>query len=382
VTIWSAGHYRYDFIRMNRFILFLASIAMLASCSKEKSAQSLPPATGISGDVYLVMDSLQWEGPLGDLLDSVFNAEMRGLPREESIFRTRWIDPRKLNFVLKQRRNIIFVTTLDGRGPGSSTLRKLYSPESLEKIKTDTSLFVTTQANLFANGQEVMFLFARTEKELMDKVSRNSPRLVDFFNKTEISRLAKSLMKSGRLKGMSSWLQQNYQADLHVPFGYKLVERNPDFCWVRQMNPRDDRNVFIARAPYTSQEQFTKEKLIEFRNQVCQKYLFEDPDVSDSYLVTETEVPFIPVEARKVSFNNHFGVELRGLWRTNTKSMGGPFLGFAMVDEGTQQFYYIEGFTFSPDREQREIMRELEAIIFTFRLSGEIPKESPEKTAP
>jgi hypothetical protein len=367
---------------MTRFALFVFSIALLASCSEEKSAESLPPATGSSGDMYLVMDSLQWEGPLGFLLDSVFNAEMRGLPREEGIFRMRWVDPRKLNFVLKQRRNLIFVTTLDGRGSGASILRKLYSPESLEKIKTDTALFVTTQSNLFSNGQEVMFLFARTEQDLIEKVSRNSPRLVEYFNKTEVSRLAKSLMKSGRLKGMSTWLQQTYQADLLVPFGYKLVERNPEFSWVRQMNARDDRNVFIARAPYSSQEQFSQANLIKFRNEVCQKYLFEDPDVSDSYLITETEIPFVPVETRTVSFNNHFGIEMRGLWRTNNKSMGGPFIGYAMVDEGTQQFYYIEGFTFSPGREQREIMRELEAILSTFRLSGEIPKENSETAAP
>jgi hypothetical protein len=60
--------------------------------------------------------------------------------------------------------------------------------------------------------------------------------------------------------------------------------------------------------------------------------------------------------------------------------MGGPFVGFAMVDEATQQFYYIEGFTFSPGREQREIIRELEAILSTFRLSTEIAHPSAGKT--
>lgn len=365
---------------INRLVFLIFMVAALVACSDEKDAQNLPSATGTSGDMYLVMDSLQWEGPLGDLLDSVLNAEMRGLPREEGIFRTHWVDPRKLNFILKQRRNLIFVTTLDGRGQGATILRKLYSPESLERIKTDTALFFTTQSNLFARGQEVLFLFARTERDLIAKIGRNSPRLIEYFNKTEVTRLAKSLMKSGRLKGMSSWLQQNYQADLQVPFGYKLVERNPEFVWVRQINTQDDRDVFVARMPYTSQDQFSKKNLITFRDGVCKKYLFEDPDMSDSYLVTETTIPFIPVEARPVTFNNHYAVEVRGLWRTNTKSMGGPFVGFAMVDEATQQFYYIEGFTFSPGREQREIMRELEAILSTFRLSTEISQPGAAKT--
>jgi hypothetical protein len=72
---------------------------VLWSCSEERSA-NLPPASGLSGDMYLVMDSLQHKGPLGVAIDSVFNAEMEVINRTEPIFKLRWIDPRKLNFVL------------------------------------------------------------------------------------------------------------------------------------------------------------------------------------------------------------------------------------------------------------------------------------------
>lgn len=355
-------------MRINPLFVVVSAALLAGACTADRKAENLPPATGVSGDIYLVMDSLQWEGPLGILMDSLLNAEMRGLPREEGIFRSRWIDPRKLNFVLKQRRNLIFLTTLDARGPGAVAIRKMLGPESIERIKNDTALFVFTESNLFANGQEVMFLFSRTEEDLKKKVIENATRVVEHFNVTELKRLSVSLLKSGRQKGVSDWLQQHYGVDLQVPFGYKLVENSPEFLWVRQINPRDDRNIFIARTPYVSTDQFNYENIIRFRNEVCQKYLFEDPDVPDSYIVTETEVPFIPVEARKVRLSGEFATELRGLWRTYNKSMGGPFVGFALVDGRTQQFYYIEGFTFAPGREQREIMRELEAVLFTFTL--------------
>jgi hypothetical protein len=358
-------------MRMNRLFLPVLAALLAVACADDRKAENLPPATGVSGDIYLVMDSLQWEGPLGFLMDSLLNAEMRGLPREEGIFRSRWIDPRKLNFVLKQRRNLIFLTTLDAQGQGAAAIRKMFGPESIERIKKDTTLFVTTESNLFANGQEVMFLFSQTEEELIRKITQNATRVVEHFNVTELKRLSASLMKSGRQKGVSDWLQQHYGVELQVPFGYKLVENNPEFLWVRQINPKDDRNIFIARTPYVSTAQFDFANMIRFRNEVCRKYLFEDPDIPDSYLVTETEVPFIPVEARKVRLGGVFATELRGLWRTYNKSMGGPFVGFALVDERAQQFYYIEGFTFAPGREQREIIRELEAILFTFKLRGE-----------
>jgi len=359
---------------MRLFFPALVSLLLIA-CADTKDAANLPPASGLPGDMYLVMDSLQWKGPAGDVLDSLFNAEMGGLPRKETIFKMRWIDPRKLNFVLKQRRNLIFAVSLDQRSSGAAIIKKIFTPESIDRIKTDPTQFVSMSANVFAKGQEVMYLFGNTEAQLIANIRKNGKQLVELFNKKERERLTASLLKAGRVKGVSEWLQKNMKCDMKVPFGYKLVQNSPDFVWLRQINPKDDKDIFIARAPYTSQQQFEKENLIAFRDEVCRKYLFEDPDMPDSYLMTETTIPFIPVEATEVAFAGKYAMQLRGLWRTNNKSMGGPFISYAFVDQAENVFYYIEGFTFSPGRDQREIMRELETILHTFRTSSQLSKE-------
>ena len=107
---------------------------------------------------------------------------------------------------------------------------------------------------------------------------------------------------------------------------------------------------------------------------MCKQYLFEDPDKSDSYLLTERDIPFVPVTADTVNFNGNFAIQMRGLWRSNTLQMGGPFVSFSLVDQATNQFYYVEGFTFSPGKDQREIIRELETILYTFRTSTQLKK--------
>src|SRR6185503_15693479 len=86
-------------------------LALMAACGDKGS--SLPKSSGLSGDMYVVMDSVQWRGELGKVLDSLFSQEMEGLPRGEPIFNMKYVDPRKLNFILKQRRNLIFAVTLD-----------------------------------------------------------------------------------------------------------------------------------------------------------------------------------------------------------------------------------------------------------------------------
>lgn len=356
-----------------RILLTVLVIFVLATCSSDP--KNMPPASGMPGDIFVIMDSLQWRGPLGKTLDSIFNADMEGLPRKESIFKMRWINPRKLNFVLKQSRNLIFVMTLDRTGSGAQMVKALFTPESIQQIKTNPSQFSTTTQNVFAKGQEVMYLYSNDEKTLIKNISVNSQRMVDYFNLKEKERMSQSLFKAGQVKGAGEALIKDFQCSMKIPFGYKIADKKTDFMWLRQINPRDDKDLFIARKKYASPDDFKKENLIRFRDDVCHDHLFEDPDQPDTYLMTETTIPFIPVTADTVSFNGHFAIQLRGLWRTHTFGMGGPFEGFALVDEGTQQFYYIEGFTFSPGKNQREIMRELETILYTFRTSTELPKK-------
>lgn len=354
-------------------ILFIVAVV---SCT-EPGSENLPPSSGKTGDVFLIMDSVQWKGPLGKTLDSIFSAEMEGLPREEAIFHMRWIDPRKLNFVLKQRRNLIFAVTFDQHTTGARQIRATFSPASLEKIKADPTLFSQNARDVFAKNQEVLFLFAQTEQELINHVRTNSAKLVEYFNLRERERLTATLFKGAQPKGITSVFKKEFNCEIKIPFGYQLAQQEKDFFWVRQINPGDDKDIFIARKKYTSQAQFQKDSLIAFRDAICKKYLFEDPDRADTYLLTELAVPYKPVLTREINFNKKFAVEMKGLWRTNNLTMGGPFISFSFVDEQQGMLYYIEGFTFSPGKDQREIMRELETILYTFKTSGEIEPSQP-----
>jgi Domain of unknown function (DUF4837) len=353
---------------------FILAVLVLSSCSDSKKNTNLPPASGLTGDIFLVMDSTQWKGPLGKELDSLFSAKMGGLPREESIYHMRWIDPRKLNFVLKQRRNLIFAVSLDQRTSGANHVKRLFTKESLDQIRANPDLFSQNAQNVFAKGQEVLYLFSSTEEQLIQHVRKNGRKLVEYFDIKERERLTASLFKAKQVKGVTDLLRKEFECEIKVPFGYQLVMNNEEFLWVRQINPKDDKDIFIARKKYTSQEQFKRDSVILWRDDICKKYLFGDPDRQETHLITETEVEQIPVITREVSFHNKFAVEMRGLWRTDNFVMGGPFVSYTLADQSKGMLYYIEGFTFSPGKDQREIIRELETILYTFRISSELTK--------
>jgi hypothetical protein len=318
------------------------------------------------------MDSTQWKGPLGKTLDSLFSAKMEGLPREESIYHMRWIDPRKLNFVLKQRRNLIFAVTLDQRTSGANQVKRLFTKESLDQIRANPELFSQNAQNVFAKGQEVLYLFSATEQQLLQHLRQNGKKIIEYFDARERERLTASLFKSKQVKGVTDLLRKEFECEIKVPFGYQLVMNNEEFLWVRQINPKDDKDIFIARKKYTSQAQFQRDSVIQWRDEICKKYLFGDPDRLETHLITETEVDQIPVVTREISFHKKFAVEMRGLWRTDNFVMGGPFVSYTLADQSKGMLYYIEGFTFSPGKDQREIIRELETILYTFRISTEL----------
>lgn len=358
---------------MNRLPVFALLFLLLASCNWQKNPEYLPVATGKPGDMILIMDSVQWNGRLGNELRKIFKAEMPGLPREEPLFNLIYVHPRSGTTLLTQIRNLVFVFTLDQETPGSRILREGFDAETLSRIQTDSSFYISTASNEYSRGQEVMYLFSKTEDDLIKQLQENGQRIQNFFNDAEKKRTLAALTGTSTTKPITEFLRKENGIVIRVPFGFKVADKQPDFVWLRQMDAKVDKSVFITWKPYESEYQLLPDSLISWRNDVLRNHLFEDPDNPNSYLVTETQVPFKPVTARQFTFNNSFAMELRGLWKTNTNTMGGPFVSYTIPDQQRGLIYYLEGFCYSPGKDQRETIRELEAILSTFKTEGLSP---------
>ena len=121
--------------------------------------------------------------------------------------------------------------------------------------------------------------------------------------------------------------------------------------------------------PYYSEDQLSLPGLIEWRNKKFKEFIYEDPKAKNSFMVTESLIPPISVET---TLEGKYTRIIKGLWKTNNLAMGGPFVGLSFVDESLDRIYYIEGFLFSPGKSQRELVRELETILKTFRTRSEL----------
>lgn len=361
---------------MRRAIYFLLVFILAGACNNgKKNTEYLPTATGNPGDILLIMDSAQWQGPLGEELRNILYADVPGLPRPEPMFNVIRVQPGKKLNVITQIRNLMYVFTLDNHSRGVRALKESFSPETLERIKSDTSFFMSTVQDEYSRGQEVMYLFADTEERLIQYLQQNGKKIIDHFNDIERQRVQNRLREAKTTKGLTEMLRSEWQCVLKLPVGFKLAEKTKDFIWFRAMETDEDKNIFIARKPYESEYQLLPDSLIAWRDAIAKQHLYGDPEDPISYVVTEQNVAFKPVHAKQVTLNGHFAMELKGLWRTNNKTMGGPFLSYALVDEPKGLLYYIEGFVFSPGKNQRETMRQMEAILWTFNTSEAVEKK-------
>src|SRR5690606_29435875 len=144
-----------------------------------------PKARGEIGDIIVVIDSLQYQGPVGAVKRDIFSEDIRGLERHEKIFNQRRVNPRAINHVLKNATNNIYVTTFDDKNHGSQVIKAQFNQESKEKVRNDPSLFMLRNENEFAIGQVVLYLFGANEEQLIKNLKDNKDKLQNMYEVRE-----------------------------------------------------------------------------------------------------------------------------------------------------------------------------------------------------
>jgi hypothetical protein len=321
------------------------------------------PSKGNTGEIVVVMDSSRWRGVMGDSLRSVFSAEVPGLVSGEPYFKLIYIHPDKLNNFIKTHKNLLFVTSLEDNSSSGQRQRSFFSDQTIEAINQDSSFFMFAKQNEFAKGQEVLHIFGKTDRHIINNLHKNKEKLRQHFNKIELARINKNIFKTENT-ALIDQIKKEHNFYMRLPEGFALAKSDSNFVWATFPGKELNMHIFVAYKPYNSTDAFDPEKIIAWRDTIGYRNMYNQK-IKDSYMATQDYVA--PV-FRKVSFNEKYGVETRGLWKLQNNSRGGPFLSYIFVDDVTNRLYYIEGFVLGLGVEKkREFMRQLEAILWTFR---------------
>ncbi|MEP4533864.1 MAG: DUF4837 family protein [Cyclobacteriaceae bacterium] len=351
-----------------RLIYIFAIASVLFGCSKtrEKMGKDFQKtARGEADEMVMVIDTAMLNRPVGEELRSLYRSYMVGLPQDEPKFNVHTINPLELNSTLKTAVNMVFVMSLDNDTRQGKSIRKYFTDNSLKLIQKDSSIFMTVRRDEFAKGQLVLYLYAQNEEILLEKIKENRNRLLEVFETAVRERTRAQILKKLEKTAMNG-VKDGHGYSLKIPFGWDIAKNLKDFLWIRHLEAQSEYNVFIYERPYSDQDVFND--VGKLRDEITETYL-RDSEKPELFITRQYQ---IPVFTERVSFNGKFAVEARGLWKNSDNSGGGPFVSYTLVDEKKQKLYYIEGYVYSPGTKKIKLVREVEAVLSTFRTPSEL----------
>lgn len=325
----------------NHLINVLIIIVLSFSSCKNMPESQRPNITGKLNEVVVVIDRAQWESELGEVIRSNFQKVQVGLPQPEPMFDLINIPLAGFNNVFKLHRNIIII--------------------DIAKAHREPKIIV--EKDKWARSQIVFTAQGPNEKIFTDYFRKNVNKIIHQIDKTEIERTV-TQYKRVEERGIGVKLKEKHKISLSIPKGYKLDVDEPDFVWISYAQPDQDQGILIYDYPYTDPNTFTKEFLVNKRNEVLKNHVKGEKE--GTYMTTETQYPV----NLKQYYNDKslYIAELRGLWKLEGGFMGGPFISHTTVDTLRNRIVTVEGYVFSPQTEKRNKVRQLEGILYTLDL--------------
>jgi len=130
----------------------------------------------------------------------------------------------------------------------------------------------------------------------------------------------------------------------------------------RQSPAETERWVLVHYVDNASPEMLTNEVAYATRNRLTEM-LYRTYD--DSSWVVIDSVNYLQFD--EVNFQDRFAIRMKGLWRMNDFSMGGPFVGYLFYDEQQRRLYFIDGSAFAPKYEKKKLIQDLDVMLSTFK---------------
>ena len=315
-----------------------------AKKKNKKKSFMMPNASGLPYEMLVVMDDEQWDRPLGRAVYEVLDTDVPGLPQSERSFRITRVEPSGMNSnMFRIMRNIIKV----------DIQKSVYTQPKL-KFSRD----------VYSHPQMVMTLQAPDEASLAKYIEDNAQSIIDFFTKSEFNREINNLREQHNPR-ISNLAKEIFDVDVWVPFEVDKYKRGKDFLWASTNTGKKDMSLVIYSYPYTDINTFTLEYFLNKRDSVMKANIPGGP--KGSYMTTQRDYVYV----EDATVHGKYAQVARGLWRVQGDRMGGPFVSHSRVDEVNGRVIVAEAFVYAPETLKRDLIRRMEAALYTVQL----PKE-------
>jgi hypothetical protein len=315
------------------FLCLLVSVA-LVSCFKKEA--DLPRKTsGKINTISVIIDDQLWNGEIGDSLRNKFASPVIGLPEEEPLFTI----------------NQYPVKLLEGFATDS---------RAILVIKKEAENKFEIKENQYASPQNVFHISGNTAVEIVQLLEEHTPEIIRRIEQVEIAE-SQRINKKALLPTAS--FKKQFQLTIQIPSDFEPVLRKPNFVWLKKKIISGSSSLLLYQLPLkTITTTNVAVDILKMRDSIGKYIQGTEPN---TYMISETGyTPYF----FKSKINNRLAYETRGTWQLQNDYMSGPFINFTIVDEPNHRLLVLEGFCYSPSKEKRDVMHELEAIMHSVHL--------------
>lgn len=343
---------------MKTRILILISLflvgSLLFSC-KDKgggSAGPLKPAvSGATNELMVIMPKALWQGPVGDTLKTFFGQAQPVLPQAEPMFDLINLPPAAFDKNVKSHRNVLIVR--------------------INKADTASVIF---HESPWARTQKLFKITAPNIEEFYKIFDENKEKIMGVFLKAERDRLI-SVYKKTASTSIFNIFKDKYRMLLYCPGDYRINKDTNNFVWISAETKVDSRGIIFFEEKYEDESQLNFQIILDRVNEELKKYIPGPRD--ESYMALDMVTP---MTAASYNYEGvHYALLIRGLWIAENDYMGGPFILNVVLDQQNERIIYMMGYVYAPDGKKRNMLRQVEGVIYSMQLDLPEEKQAPKK---
>ena len=331
---------------MNHTSLLLLSLALFLYCNG--CGGDLPSAMGFDEDVFLVT-GLKGEDPVCGSLREVFEATIE-TPGVETLYTLRIIEPAEMEKFLLVK-SLIIMGTLSENDPMSDILNEILDQGARGEVLTSgAQLFV--RSDWMALGQHLVIVAAEDYVRLSDFTAVNSDILFKLVDRAIRDRIAKKVFQEGVKRELKD-IAGLYDWTIDIPGDYRRRHYYPEEGFVSYWKRVPDRMFFVYWED--GLEEINNLSFKTLRNFLTREYYDMDV-ISERGFTTRTHED-----------GEHTSLSATGFWENDKYTMGGYFTSEFVAVRGQNRTFLVDGCLFAPGVDKRKYIKEIEAVLATFR---------------
>ena len=334
-----------------RSLLILTLIFLLPACG-----DSLPVSVGPAQEILVLAEPETWQ-QLEPTVRDIFEKVLR-TPQVEKIFSIQHGTIAEIEtYEHLKRKNLMVLSIVDAQDETGAFLRSLLSEDVVAAIQGGKS-GISWKKDVWADEQLLMVATADNIANLISNLKGESDRLYAQVEQARNKRVTKLVYRYGEREDVTKQLADEFGWQVRVPFGYRILESQPDSGFVALVKESPSRWFFVYWEDGIKPDALTEDWVIAKRDEITQRFFDKDRIAPGE------------VEVFQSDFSGKLAVVLQGLWENQSKWTGGPFKSYAFVDLDLERFYFVDVGVFSPNKQKETYLRQLDLMANTFKRAG------------